>query len=74
MLANGSAPNQPPVDGLDDVEYWGTREATSAQEVPGRLGVLGGGVAGTELAQAFARLGSAVTLVARSGLLRNVSG
>jgi dihydrolipoamide dehydrogenase len=59
------------VDGLGEVEYWGTREATSAKEVPGRLGVLGGGVAGTELAQAFARLGSTVTLVARSGLLRN---
>ncbi|UKA55075.1 NAD(P)/FAD-dependent oxidoreductase [Arthrobacter sp. FW305-BF8] len=71
VLANGSTPNRPPVDGLSDVEYWGTREATSAKEVPGRLGVLGGGVAGTELAQAFARLGSTVTLVARSGLLRN---
>jgi pyruvate/2-oxoglutarate dehydrogenase complex dihydrolipoamide dehydrogenase (E3) component len=71
VLANGSTPNRPPVDGLSDIEYWGTREATSAKEVPGRLGVLGGGVAGTELAQAFARLGSTVTLVARSGLLRN---
>lgn len=71
VLANGSAPNRPPVEGLGEVEYWGTREATSAKEVPGRLGVLGGGVAGTELAQAFARLGSTVTLVARSGLLRN---
>jgi dihydrolipoamide dehydrogenase len=71
VLANGSTPNRPPVDGLGEVEYWGTREATSAKEVPGRLGVLGGGVAGTELAQAFARLGSTVTLVARSGLLRN---
>ncbi|WP_043418502.1 dihydrolipoyl dehydrogenase family protein [Arthrobacter globiformis] len=71
VLANGSTPSQPPVDGLSEVEYWGTREATSAKEVPKRLGVLGGGVAGTELAQAFARLGSAVTLVARSGLLRN---
>jgi dihydrolipoamide dehydrogenase len=71
VLASGSTPNRPPVEGLSEVEYWGTREATSAKEVPARLGVLGGGVAGTELAQAFARLGSAVTLVARSGLLRN---
>lgn len=71
VLASGSAPSQPPVEGLSEVEYWGTREATSAKEVPERLGVLGGGVAGTELAQAFARLGSRVTLVARSGLLRN---
>jgi pyruvate/2-oxoglutarate dehydrogenase complex dihydrolipoamide dehydrogenase (E3) component len=71
VLANGSTPNQPPIEGLSEVDYWGTREATSAKEVPERLGVLGGGVAGTELAQAFARLGSTVTLVARSGLLRN---
>ncbi|WP_087871752.1 dihydrolipoyl dehydrogenase family protein [Arthrobacter globiformis] len=71
VLANGSTPNQPSIEGLSEVDYWGTREATSAKEVPERLGVLGGGVAGTELAQAFARLGSTVTLVARSGLLRN---
>lgn len=71
VLATGSTPNTPPIDGLQDVQVWGTREATSAAEVPERLAVLGGGVAGAELAQAFARLGSSVTLVARSGLLGN---
>jgi pyruvate/2-oxoglutarate dehydrogenase complex dihydrolipoamide dehydrogenase (E3) component len=71
VLANGSRPNRPPVEGLSEIQYWGTREATSAKEVPDRLAVLGGGLAGAELAQAFARLGSAVTLVARSGLLGN---
>ncbi|WP_426998203.1 dihydrolipoyl dehydrogenase family protein [Pseudarthrobacter sp. N5] len=71
VLATGSTPNRPPIDGLADLEYWGTREATSASEIPERLAVLGGGVAGTELAQAFARLGSEVVLVARSGLLGN---
>ena len=71
VLATGSMPNTPPIEGLQDLQVWGTREATSAKEVPERLAVLGGGVAGTELAQAFARLGSDVTLVARSGLLRN---
>ncbi|HEY8752910.1 MAG TPA: NAD(P)/FAD-dependent oxidoreductase, partial [Arthrobacter sp.] len=69
VLATGSTPNQPPIAGLADLQVWGTREATSAKEVPERLAVMGGGVAGTELAQAFARLGSDVTLVARSGLL-----
>ncbi len=69
VLATGSAPTAPPLAGLADIEYWGTREATSAQTVPGRLTVFGGGVAGAELAQAFARLGSSVTLVARGDLL-----
>jgi dihydrolipoamide dehydrogenase len=69
VLATGSTPNRPPIKGLAEVQVWGTREATSAKEIPERLAVLGGGVAGTELAQAFARLGADVTLVARSGLL-----
>jgi len=69
VVATGSRPSIPPVEGLDDVDFWTTREATSAQEIPPRLGVLGGGVAGTELAQAFARLGASVTVVARGGLL-----
>ncbi len=69
VVATGSRPSIPPVEGLADVDFWTTREATSAQEIPPRLGVLGGGVAGTELAQAFARLGASVTVVARGGLL-----
>jgi pyruvate/2-oxoglutarate dehydrogenase complex dihydrolipoamide dehydrogenase (E3) component len=69
VLATGSTPNRPPIKALAELQVWGTREATSAKEIPERLAVLGGGVAGTELAQAFARLGADVTLVARSGLL-----
>jgi pyruvate/2-oxoglutarate dehydrogenase complex dihydrolipoamide dehydrogenase (E3) component len=69
VLATGSAPTTPPIEGLADLDFWTTREATSASTIPQSLAVLGGGVAGTELAQAFARLGSAVTLVARGGLL-----
>jgi pyruvate/2-oxoglutarate dehydrogenase complex dihydrolipoamide dehydrogenase (E3) component len=69
VLATGSAPAAPPIAGLDGLDYWTTREATSAHTIPQSLVVLGGGVSGTELAQAFARLGSAVTLVARGELL-----
>ncbi|GAA5153297.1 NAD(P)/FAD-dependent oxidoreductase [Microbacterium pseudoresistens] len=68
-LATGSVPRLPDVPGLADAAPWGTREAASADHVPPRLVVLGGGVAGTELAFAFASLGSAVTIIARHALL-----
>lgn len=68
-LATGSVPVLPPIDGLAEVAPWGTREATSATRVPGRLIVIGGGVAGTEMAFAFASLGAHVTLVSRGGIL-----
>ena len=71
ILATGSVPSTPPLDGLETVDFWGTREATSAREVPGRLVVIGGGVSGVELAQAYARLGSQVTLLARGPLLKS---
>ncbi|MBW0103322.1 NAD(P)/FAD-dependent oxidoreductase [Pseudonocardia sp. KRD291] len=69
VLATGSVPVSPPVPGLDHVRTWGSREATSARSVPARLGVLGGGVVGCEMALAFARLGSEVTLFNRGGRL-----
>jgi pyruvate/2-oxoglutarate dehydrogenase complex dihydrolipoamide dehydrogenase (E3) component len=70
-LATGSVPTLPDIPGLADAAPWGTREATAADHVPPRLVVLGGGVAGTELAFAFASLGSQVSLLARSGLFGN---
>jgi pyruvate/2-oxoglutarate dehydrogenase complex dihydrolipoamide dehydrogenase (E3) component len=51
------------VDGLAEAAAWTTRQATSAREVPARLVVLGGGVAGCELAQVYAGLGSRVVLL-----------
>lgn len=68
-LATGSVPVLPDVAGLADAKPWGTREATSADHVPPRLVVWGGGVAGSELALAFASLGSRVTLLSRGPLL-----
>ncbi|MFI9006410.1 dihydrolipoyl dehydrogenase family protein [Actinosynnema sp. NPDC053489] len=63
VVCTGSVPRVPSLTGLSDVPYWTSREATSAQEVPESLVVLGGGVVGVEMAQAWARLGSRVTLV-----------
>jgi len=65
VVATGSVPGMPPVDGLADAQPWTSREATSAKAAPGRLAVLGGGVVGVEMAFAFQALGSQVTLVER---------
>jgi pyruvate/2-oxoglutarate dehydrogenase complex dihydrolipoamide dehydrogenase (E3) component len=63
ILATGTSPFLPPIEGLADVMTWTNRDATEASSVPGRLLVLGGGAAGVELAQAFRRLGSDVAIV-----------
>ncbi len=71
VLATGSTALAPPIKGLAGTNYWGTREATSSQDIPASLCVLGAGVAGMELAQAFARLGADMTVVARGAVLGN---
>ncbi len=63
IVATGSVPRAPRIPGLDTISPWGSREATSASEAPRRLGVLGGGVVGVEMAQAYASLGSEVHLI-----------
>jgi pyruvate/2-oxoglutarate dehydrogenase complex dihydrolipoamide dehydrogenase (E3) component len=65
VVSTGSQPAIPSVEGLDGVEYWTNREATSTHEVPQSLAVMGGGPVGAELAQFFARLGSRVTMIER---------
>jgi len=69
VVCTGSVPTSPALEGLADAAAWGSREATSARAVPGRLAVIGGGVVGCELAQAYVRLGSEVTLLAQDRLL-----
>ena len=63
LVATGSVPTDPPIEGLGRVDHWTNREATTTDEVPGSLLVVGAGPVGCELAQVFARLGSQVTLV-----------
>jgi pyruvate/2-oxoglutarate dehydrogenase complex dihydrolipoamide dehydrogenase (E3) component len=64
LIATGSSPALPPIPGLDQVTSVYTSDTIwDLDELPGRLTVLGGGPVGCELAQAFARLGSAVTVV-----------
>jgi dihydrolipoamide dehydrogenase len=65
VLATGSRPAIPPIDGLDTIEYWTNREATRTHKVPQSLVVMGGGPVGCELAQFFFRMGSKVTIVER---------
>ena len=64
VIATGSDPVIPPIDGLRELEgVWTNREATGMKEVPDRLLVLGGGPVGVEMAQAVARMGASVALV-----------
>jgi len=63
FLAGGTTPTMPPIDGLADARPWTNREATTAKTIPGRLIVMGGGVVGVEMSQAYSSLGAEVTLI-----------
>ncbi|HXI28385.1 MAG TPA: FAD-dependent oxidoreductase, partial [Vicinamibacterales bacterium] len=63
VIATGSTATIPPIPGLDTVGFWTNRQATIPTELPGALAILGAGAIGLELGQAFARLGSKVTLI-----------
>lgn len=69
VIATGSRPFVPPIDGLADVPYLTNETVFDLDQLPDRLMVLGGGPIGAELAQAFARLGSQVVLVEAGSLL-----
>ncbi len=68
-LCTGSRPVVPPVEGLREARPWTNREAVAATEVPPSLAVIGGGAVASELAGAYADLGSQVTMIVRSRLL-----
>jgi len=63
VIAVGSGALLPPIPGLAQAGAWTNREITTARDVPGRLLVLGGGVVGAEMAQAWSSLGSSVTVI-----------
>jgi len=63
VIANGSTAAIPSIPGLDTVEFWTNRQAAIPKELPASLAILGGGAIGVELGQAFARLGSKVTVI-----------
>jgi pyruvate/2-oxoglutarate dehydrogenase complex dihydrolipoamide dehydrogenase (E3) component len=69
VVATGSTPLVPDTPGLRDAKPWTNKDATIAEAVPGRLAILGGGVVGVELAQAWGALGSQVTLIHRGSRL-----
>jgi pyruvate/2-oxoglutarate dehydrogenase complex dihydrolipoamide dehydrogenase (E3) component len=65
-VCTGSKSSIPPIPGIDSITPWTSREATSATEVPRRLLILGGGVVGCEMADAWRTLGTEeVTLIVR---------
>ncbi|HID49801.1 MAG TPA: FAD-dependent oxidoreductase, partial [Chromatiales bacterium] len=65
VIATGSRPFVPPLPGLEETGYLTNLDLFSLPELPKRLAVLGGGPIGLEMGQAFARLGSQVTILQR---------
>lgn len=68
LIATGASAAIPPIPGLKDTPYWTSTEALASDSIPERLAVIGSSAVAVELAQAFARLGSQVTILARSTL------
>ncbi len=69
LVATGASPAVPSIPGLKESPYWTSTEALLSDAIPERLAVIGSSVVALELAQAFARLGSKVMIMARSTLL-----
>ncbi|HAM49341.1 MAG TPA: mercuric reductase, partial [Nitrospiraceae bacterium] len=65
VIATGSSPSIPPIKGLDKTPFITNKEIFSLEELPKSMIIFGGGPIGTEMAQAFARLGTKVTVIQR---------
>jgi pyruvate/2-oxoglutarate dehydrogenase complex dihydrolipoamide dehydrogenase (E3) component len=63
VIATGTSPLIPPIDGLEGTPYWTNHHAVETESVPESLVVLGGGAIGAELSQVFARFGARVSVV-----------
>ncbi|HET8951483.1 MAG TPA: NAD(P)/FAD-dependent oxidoreductase [Solirubrobacteraceae bacterium] len=64
FLAAGTVPAMPPIEGLDEIDdAWTNRDATTAKAIPDSIVILGGGVVGVEMSQAYGSLGAKVALV-----------
>lgn len=72
VLATGAEPLVPPIEGLEDIDYLTSDNLWDLNELPEKLVVLGGGPIGCEMAQAFSRLGSHVTVVEKSDRLMKI--
>ena len=68
LIATGASPSIPSIAGLKATPYWTSTEALESNTIPPRLAIIGSSVVALELAQAFARLGSQVTVLARNTL------
>lgn len=69
VIATGASPAVPLIPGLRETPYWNSTDALASDVIPPRLAVIGSSVVAVELAQAFARLGVQVTILARNTLL-----
>lgn len=63
LIATGSVPVIPPMEGVEEAGYWTSREATALRELPSSIVVVGGGPVGVEMAQVYARFGVRTIIV-----------
>ena len=63
IVATGTRATLPPIEGLAEAEPWTNREITTTKRVPASMVIVGAGVVGVEMSQAWSRLGSEVVLI-----------